>query len=111
MLKTFKYLIRQRCITAIAHTCDKVAFGRRRRRRRLLLVMLLVLLLLIVLLILVMRPLLLLVPRVRLLVLTHVSEAAVRAHARVPRPHETGNAETVRDTRREFNTRHTPLAI
>lgn len=73
--------------------------------------MLLVLLLLIVLLILVMRPLLLLVPRVRLLVLAHVPEAAVRAHARVPRPHETGNAETVQDTRREFDTRHTSLAI
>lgn len=49
-------------------------------------------------LIVVMRPLLLLVPRVRLLVLAHVPEAAVRAHARVPRPHETGNAETVRET-------------
>lgn len=68
--------------------------------------MLLVLLLLIVLLILVMRPLLLLVPRVRLLVLAHVPEAAVRAHARVPRPHETGNAETVWDTARVRHVSH-----
>lgn len=90
------------------HTCDKVALGRRRRWLLvlvLLVVVLLMLMLLIFLLILVMRPLLLLVPRVRLLVLTHVPEAAVRAHARVPRPHETGNAETVRNTRRELNSK------